>query len=46
MLSCISDEEIKSDDLQSAYSKIDDNILLVNFDLQKDADRQVWQERG
>ena len=44
MLSCISDEEIKSDDLQSAYSKIDDNILLVNFDLQKDADIDTVEE--
>ena len=44
MLSCIPDEEIKSDDLQSAYSKIDDNILLVNFDLQKDADIDTVEE--
>ena len=37
-LSCISEEEITQDDLQSAFSKIDDsNVLLVNFDTSDEA---------
>ena len=45
-LDCNSDNEVNSDDLQSSYSKINDSILLLNFDQQTGSNNETSTSTG